>query len=462
MEMVTPSRRNPDRAELQALVRSQVQTLLERSQFEAAKTILQPVQPADIADVIESLPSHLQAIAFRLLAKDEAIAVYEYLDTPVQEALLEDFKHPEVLDIINQMSPDDRVRLLDEMPAKVVRQLFHHLSPEEREATALLLGYKPETAGRIMTTEYVSFKEDMTAQQALERVRQVAAAIETIYTLYVTDASRRLTGILSLRDLVVARPGQLLRDIMTRDVICVHTDTDQEEVARTLQHYDFLAVPVVDSEQRLVGIVTVDDVLDILEEEATEDIYTAGGVQAKGDDYFKTDLLTVARKRVVWLFVLLITNTLTSGVIHAQEDVLAQVIALAAFIPLLIDTGGNIGSQSSTVVIRGLNTEDVRMSEVARILRREAIAGTILGLMLGVIVTGWAYVLQRDLLVGIAVGSSLFVVSILAAVAGSGLPFLFKALKFDPALMSAPFITTAVDVLGVSIYLGIARWLFQI
>ncbi|WP_448572060.1 magnesium transporter [Trichothermofontia sp.] len=462
MDIVTSSRRNPDRAELQELVRSQVQTLLERSQFEAAKTILQPVQPADIADVIESLPSHLQAIAFRLLAKDEAIAVYEYLDTPIQEALLEDFKHPEVLDIINQMSPDDRVRLLDEMPAKVVRQLFHHLSPEEREATALLLGYKAETAGRIMTTEYVSFKEEFTVHQALERVRQVAAEIETIYTLYVTDASRHLSGIVSLRDLVVAQPDQLIRDIMTRDVIAVHTDTDQEEVARTLQHYDFLAVPVVDSEQRLVGIVTVDDVLDILEDEATEDIYTAGGVQAKGDDYFKTNLLTVARKRVVWLFVLLITNTLTSGVIHAQEDVLAQVIALAAFIPLLIDTGGNIGSQSSTVVIRGLNTEDVHMGEVVRILRREAIAGTFLGLMLGVIVTGWAYVLQRDLLVGIAVGASLFVVSILAAVAGSGLPFLFKALKFDPALMSAPFITTAVDVLGVSIYLGIARWLFQI
>ncbi len=462
MDIVTTSRRNPDRAELQELVRSQVQTLLERSQFEAAKTILQPVQPADIADVIESLPSHLQAIAFRLLAKDEAITVYEYLDTPIQEALLEDFKHPEVLDIINQMSPDDRVRLLDEMPAKVVRQLFHHLSPEEREATALLLGYKPETAGRIMTTEYVSFKEDMTAEQALERVRQVAKTIETIYTLYVTDASRHLSGILSLRELVVTQPAQPIRDIMTRDVISVHTDTDQEEVARTLQHYDFLAVPVVDSEQRLVGIVTVDDVLDILEDEATEDIYTAGGVQAKGDDYFKTDLLTVARKRVVWLFVLLITNTLTSGVIHAQEDVLTQVIALAAFIPLLIDTGGNVGSQSSTVVIRGLNTEDVRMSDVARIVSREAIAGTFLGLMLGAIVTGWAYVLQRDLLVGIAVGSSLLVVSILAAVAGSGLPFLFKALKFDPALMSAPFITTAVDVLGVSIYLGIARWLFQI
>nr|WP_282560905.1 magnesium transporter [Trichothermofontia sichuanensis] len=464
MEMPSPTRPNPDRAELQDLVRSQLQALLERSQFEAAKTILQPVQPADIADVIESLPSHLQAIAFRLLAKDEAIAVYEYLEPPVQEALLEDFKQPAVLEIINQMSPDDRVRLLDEMPAKVVRQLFHHLSPEEREATALLLGYKPETAGRIMTTEYVALKEEWTVEQALEHVRKVATHIETIYTLYVTDTSRHLSGILSLRELVVAQPDQLIRDIMTRDVICVHTDTDQEEVAHTLQHYDFLAVPVVDSEQRLVGIVTVDDVLDILEDEATEDIYTAGGVQARGDDYFKTNLFTVARRRVVWLLVLLLTNTLTSGVIHAQENVLAQVIALAAFIPLLIDTGGNIGSQSSTVVIRGLNTGDVRMGEMLNILRREAIAGTLLGLMLGVIVMAWAYVLQRggDIRVGLTVGLSLFVISVLSAVAGTGLPFLFKALKFDPALMSAPFITTAVDVLGVSIYLGLARWLFQI
>lgn len=450
---------NPDREELQELVRSQLQALLAQSNYEAAKAILIPVQPADIADVIESLPTRLQVVAFRLLPKDKAIYVYEHLEPSVQEALLEDFKHPDVLEIFDHISPDDRVRLLDELPAKVVKRLLQGLSAQERQSTALLLGYKSETAGRIMTPEYVSLKEEMTVAQALDRIRQIATTLETIYTLYVTDASRHLSGTLSLRNLLVAQPTDFIRDIMTREVIWVHTDTDQEEVARTIQHYDFLSVPVVDSEQRLVGIVTVDDVIDILEDEATEDIYTLGGVQSGGDDYFRTNLFTVARKRVVWLSVLLITNTLTTGVIRAQEDVLEKVVALAAFIPLLIDTGGNVGAQSSTVVIRGLSTEDLRGAEVWRIIWREAMAGILLGAVLGVVVTFWAYLLQGDWLVSIAVGGSLFAIAVLAAVAGSSLPFLFKTMNFDPALMSAPFITTAVDVLGVAIYLSFARWL---
>lgn len=451
-----------DRAESRRLLRSQLLGLLETSQFETAKAILAPAQAADIADVIESLPSHLQVVAFRLLSKNEAIQVYEHLELPWQEALLKDFKHPDVLEIFDQISPDDRARLLEELPAKVVRQLFQRLSPEERQATSLLLGYPPETAGRIMTPEYVSLREDLTVQQALERIRELAAQIETIYVLYVTDDSRRLTGALSLRNLVAAAPERLIREIMTADVVSVQTNADQEEVARVIQRYDFLAVPVVDSERRLVGMVTVDDVLDVLEEEATEDIYTAGGVQSQGDDYFSGSLMTVARKRVVWLFVLLITNTLTSGVIHSQEDVLAQVIALAAFIPLLIDAGGNVGAQSSTVVIRGLNTEDIRPGQVFSIIRREGLAGILLGVMLGAVVTVWAYLLQGDGLVAVTVGLSLFSISILAALAGAGLPFLFKRMNLDPALMSAPFITTAVDVLGVAIYLGIARALLGV
>lgn len=451
-----------DRAESRRLLRSQLLGLLETSQFETAKAILAPAQAADIADVIESLPSHLQVVAFRLLSKNEAIQVYEHLELPWQEALLKDFKHPDVLEIFDQISPDDRARLLEELPAKVVRQLFQRLSPEERQATSLLLGYPPETAGRIMTPEYVSLREDLTVQQALERIRELAAQIETIYVLYVTDDSRRLTGALSLRNLVAVAPERLIREIMTADVVSVQTNADQEEVARVIQRYDFLAVPVVDSERRLVGMVTVDDVLDVLEEEATEDIYTAGGVQSQGDDYFSGSLMTVARKRVVWLFVLLITNTLTSGVIHSQEDVLAQVIALAAFIPLLIDAGGNVGAQSSTVVIRGLNTEDIRPGQVFSIIRREGLAGILLGVMLGAVVTVWAYLLQGDGLVAVTVGLSLFSISILAALAGAGLPFLFKRMNLDPALMSAPFITTAVDVLGVAIYLGIARALLGV
>jgi magnesium transporter len=249
---------------------------------------------------------------------------------------------------------------------------------------------------------------------------------------------------------------------MTEAVVFVKTDTDQEEAALLIQHYDFLALPVVDREQRLVGIVTIDDLMDVIEAEVTEDIYTAGGVQSVGDDYFETNLLTVARKRVVWLLVLLVTNTATSAVIKGQEDLLQQVVVLTAFIPLLIGAGGNVGAQSSTVVIRGLNTEDVQPSDMAYIVGRETLAGLILGLLLGGAVTLWAFFLEGDLGVALSVGLSLIAISLIATFAGSALPFLFKALKFDPALMSAPFITTAVDVLGVLIYLNIARLILGI
>ena len=450
------------RRELRDLVRSQLLMLLERNNLEGAKALLVPVQPADIAEAIDELPEAMQAIAFRLLPKDEAIEVYENLNTAVQQALIEDFKRQEVLEIVDQMSPDDRVRLFDELPAKIVTRLQEQLSPMERQATALLLGYEADTAGRIMTPEYVSLKENITVFEALERIRQLARFTETIYYLYVTDAARHLTGTLSLRELVTATPEQKVADIMTREAVFVSTDTDQEEVARTIQRYDFLAMPVVDREQRLVGIVTVDDAADIMEQETTEDIYTMGGVQAGADDYFQSDLITVARRRVLWLLVLLLTNTGTTAVIHSQEALLTQVVALSSFIPLLIGTGGNVGAQSSTVVIRSLNVETMRPGRAFWVIRREAVAGAILGLMLGSIVIVWAFVLQGNLAVAITVGLSLVAISILASVAGSALPFLFRTLGFDPALMSAPFITTAVDVLGVLIYFAIARSVLQI
>lgn len=270
------------RQELRELVRSQVQILLEQENLEGAKALLVPVQPVDIAAVIADLPEPMQAIAFRLLAKNEAIEVYEYLEPQVQQLLLEDLRRQDVREIVERMSPDDRARLLDELPAKVVRQLLSQLSPAEREATALLLGYRPGTAGRIMTTEYIALKEQLTVTQALERIRVLAPSAETIYYLYITDAERRLTGILSLRTLVIAQPEQRLGELMTRDVIFVYTDTDQEKVARLIQEYDFLALPVVDRDQRLVGIITVDDVLDVLEAETTEDIYTLGGGSGGG------------------------------------------------------------------------------------------------------------------------------------------------------------------------------------
>ena len=455
-ENITRSK-TTSRSELRQLVRTQLQLLLEQGNLEGAKALLVPVQPVDIAEAIEGLPESTQVIAFRLLAKAEAIEVYEQLDSAVQQSLIQKFKRQEVIDIVDKMSPDDRARLFDELPAKVVRRLLAQLSPGERQTTFLLLGYEEDTAGRIMTPEYISLKENLSVTETLESIRSLANASEIVYYLYVTDASRHLTGIVSLRDLVVSSADKTLGEIMTRDVVFVNTDTDQEEVAHLIQRYDLLALPVVDREQRLVGVVTVDDIIDILQQEATEDIYALGGVQADGNNYFQTNLLTVARKRVVWLFILLITNTVTGTIIKSQESLLEQMAILAAFIPLLTGTGGNVGAQSSTVVIRGLNTQEIKDVGSVQVIFREALAGILLGIILGVMATVWAYWLQGNLSVALAVGGSLVAIALLASLAGSALPFLFRSLGLDPALMSAPFITTAVDVLGVLIYFGIAR-----
>ena len=455
-DKITPSQ-TTSTSELRKLVRTQLQLLLEEGNLAGAKSLLVPVQPVDIAEAIEGLPESTQVIAFRLLSKAEAIEVYENLDSAVQQSLIQKFKRQEVIDIVDKMSPDDRARLFDELPAKVVRRLLAQLSPGERQTTFLLLGYGEDTAGRIMTPEYISLKENLTITETLERIRSLANASEVIYYLYVTDASRHLTGIVSLRDLVISSPDKTLSEIMTRDVIFVNTDTDQEEVAHLIQRYDLLALPVVDREKRLVGVVTVDDVLDILQEEATEDIYALGGVQSDGDNYFQINLITVARKRVVWLFILLLTNTVTGTIIKSQEAILQQMAILAAFIPLLTGTGGNVGAQSSTVVIRGLNTQEIKDIGPAQVVFRESLAGILLGTILGVMATVWAYWLQGNWVVACSVGVSLVAIALLASLAGSALPFLFRSLGLDPALMSAPFITTAVDVLGVLIYFNIAR-----
>lgn len=445
------------------VVARQLEALLEVGNYDGAKLLLRPVQEVDTAEAIGALPRTLQALAFRLLPKDEAIAVYEYLDPAVQQSLLERLRSGEVLELVEEMAPDDRVRLFDELPAKVVRRLLAELSPAERRVTAQLLGYEAETAGRLMTTEFIDLKEFHSAEQALAIVRRRARDTETIYSLYVTDASRHLTGILSLRDLVVADPEARIGDVMTREVISVSTDTDQEEVARAIQRYDFLAVPVVDREQRLVGIVTVDDVIDVIEQEATRDLYAAGAVQAGDeDDYFQSNLFTVARRRVVWLLVLLIANSGTAAVIASMDGVLKQVVVLAAFIPLLIGTGGNVGAQSSTVVIRGLSTQRIQALGPARAIGREAIAGALLGLLMLLVVVPWsAYVSGGNWLVAGAAGGSLVAITTLAATAGAALPLLFNRLGLDPALMSAPFIATATDVAGVFIYLQLASVLLQ-
>nr|AUG32439.1 MgtE family, putative magnesium transport protein [Paulinella longichromatophora] len=449
-------------SELVEVVSQQLQGLLMEGSYDAVRILLEPVQPVDIAEAIGSLPRTIQALAFRLLRKDEAIEVYEYLDASVQQTLLERLRSGEILELVEEMSPDDRVRLFDELPAKVVRRLLAELSPAERRVTAQLLGYEAETAGRLMTTKFIDLKEFHSASQALAIVRCRARDTETVYSLYVTDRSRHLTGILSLRDLVTVDPDSSISDVMTREVVSVSTDTDQEEVARAIQRYDFLAVPVVDREQRLVGIVTVDDVIDVIEKEATRDLYAAGAVQAGDeDDYFQSSLFTIARRRVVWLLVLLAANAGTSAVIASQQAVLKEIVLLSAFIPLLIGAGGNVGAQSSTVVIRGLSTKRIQSLGIWRAIWRESLAGLFLGLLLLVGVLPWAWQIGGSLLVGAAAGISLVAITTLAATAGAALPLLFDRMGLDPALMSAPFITTATDVVGVFIYLQTASWLLM-
>ena len=442
------------------VVSQQLESMLSVGNYDAVKLLLKPVQPVDIAEAIGNLPTNLQALAFRFLGKDEAISVYEYLDSATQQSLLRLLRSGEMREVVEEMSPDDRARLLEELPAKVVRQLLSELSPEERRVTAQLLGYEAETAGRLMTTEYIALKENQTAATALEIVRRRARDTETIYSLYVTDAQRRLTGILSLRDLVTADLNARIGDVMTGDVLSVATDTDQEKVARTIQRYDFLAVPVVDSEQRLVGIVTVDDVIDVIEQEATRDLYAAGAVQAGDeDDYFTSNLFTVARRRIVWLSVLVVASFFTSEVIAANEAVLKQVVLLAAFIPLLGGTGGNVGAQSSTVVIRGLSTQSISALKPLQAVLREAMAGALLGVLMMVVVLPFAWWRGGGALVGVSVGISLLAITTLAATAGAAFPLLFDRMGLDPALMSTPFITTCTDVAGTLIYLKTAQWL---
>ncbi|AMW29634.1 magnesium transporter [Arthrospira platensis] len=447
------------RSELRAIVREQLRLLLEDRNWEGAKTLLLPVQPVDIAEAIDGLPKAMQLTAFRLLSKAEAVEVYEHLSTDIQQSLIEEFRDSELLEIVNSMAPDDRAGLFDELPPRLVRRVLAQLSPEERQATSQLLGYQAGTAGRLMTPEYIALRYNLTIKEASDRIRQLARDREVSYYVYVVDEQRRLMGVASLRDLLLADLEQFLGDIINPDVVFAQTDTDQEEVARSIQRYDLVALPVVDRDHTLVGVVTVDDAIDILQKEATEDIYIMGAVRSEGESYFQSNLATITRKRIPWLFILLITNTLTIFVMSNFEAVLDEVVALAFFTPLLIDAGGNVGAQSSTVVIRGLSTEELKYKKPLWVIMRESMTGGLLGILLGVVVIGMVFVFLGQVEIGLTVGISLLCITIIAATAGAGLPFLFHSFGLDPALMSSPFITTIVDILGIWIYLSTAKLL---
>jgi magnesium transporter len=442
----------------------EIQVLISEKKFDKLKEIVKSTHSVQIAALFSDLGTVDIALVFRLLEKDVAIEVFEYLDVDEKERLLNALQDAQVIELLNQMSPDDRTELFEELPAKVVKKYLSLLTPEKRKIAYELLGYQKGTAGRLMTPAFVDLKEHQTVEQALAHIRETAPIKETIYYCYVMSPLRHLVGFVSLRELIMASPSQLVREIMHTDVVKVSTDDDQEDVARILSEYDLIAVPVVDRETRLVGIITYDDILDVVEEETTEDIHLMGGLSKTpaDDKYIDLTISGSVRKRVGWLIFLVILGSLSGSVIKVYSDILDTLVALSFFVPMLINTGGNAGTQSSTLVTRAIAMGEFSGEYVWKVIAREGITGIILGGLVAAFGFGRVYITEGDIVIGLLVAISLVVIVIIANIVGVLLPLVAYKLKFDPAVMSAPLITTIVDVVGLLAYFQIARIFLQL
>ena len=423
------------------------------------KLILNNSSELDLLNIIHGMSSENQVIAYRLLSKEKALAVFEQLDTSDQEKLIRSFTEEAAIEVISELDPDDRVRLLDELPAAVAKRMVAALSPAERAATNLLMGYEAHKAGRIMTPEYVRLDKAMSVAQAVEKIRTTASDMETIYTLYVTDYARRLEGVVSLRDLFFAEGEDKIESIMQVDYARVSTDDDQEEAARILQKLDLLSIPVVDKENRIVGIITVDDAMDIIEEETTEDIYNQAGLaNISGVEFDRSDVLVngslwrIWRVRLPFLAITLIAGILAGFVIGGFESLLMSTAAVAIFIPLIMDMGGNIGTQSSTVFARGVVIGHIDTERFMKPFLKEICVGLSIGVMVGLISGIVAAVWQGEPMLGLAVGLALVCTMSLAALLGFFVPFMLIKLNVDQAAGAAPIITSIKDISGLLIY----------
>jgi magnesium transporter len=430
--------------------------LTEAADLDALAAWLESTGTLDIADELARLDPADMAVAFRLLDRDRALAVFEQLDPVHQQEVLEGLRDDRFRQLVEDMDPDDRARLVGEVPATVATRVLSGLSPQERAMTAALLGYPEESAGRLMTPEYVNLRETMTVTDALTKVRRSGEHAETVYTLLVTDDQRHLRGIVSLRQLVLAGPGERVGDLMTTQVHSVHATDDQEMAARLLQEAGVLALPVLDSEDRLVGVITVDDAMEVIEAEQTEDLAYHGASMPLGRPYLRASAFGLARSRAVWLLVLIVAAALTVNVLQFFEDTLAQVVTLALFIPMLIGTGGNAGAQASTVVIRAMAVGEVRFADLPHVVWREARVGVLLGGMLAL--GGFlpaALIFDAD--IALIISITLISICTWATLAGSTLPLLARRAGVDPAVVSAPLITTLVDATGLIIYFVVAK-----
>ncbi|MBD2776259.1 magnesium transporter [Iningainema tapete] len=419
------------------------------------KSDLNDLQPVDAGEYITQLPKQKRAIAFRLLNKHHAIDVFEYLPPEVQEDLINYLHDIQVAQIVEAMSPDERAELFDELPAGVVKRLLHSLSPEQRHATATILGYAEGTAGRVMTTEYVRLREGLTVGEALCKIRRQDEDKETIYYAYVTDDNRTLVSVVSLRQLIFTFPDVLIKDVASDRVIKVKTETPQEEVARLMKRYDLIALPVVDREERLVGIITIDDVIDILEEEATEDIQKLAGVSG-GDEQALSPPQVTIRKRLPWLLGNIALYIGAASAISPFQTVISQVPVLAIIMPILANSSGNVAFQVLSVTVRGLGVGEVTPKDTMLLLRKEILAGlgtaVALGFALGALSLIWSPPHERW--VSVVAAMVMIVNVLLAATLGTLLPMGLTRLNLDPALISGPLMTTTLDAVGFLTFLS--------
>ena len=429
--------------------------------------LIEDTAVADIADTFENLNHEKAVRVFRLLPKSIAADVFSYIETDQQQGIIEALTDREIGGIINDLYSDDAVDLIEEMPARVVKRLLQNADKETRQTINQLLMYPENSAGSIMTTEFVSLHDRMTVSDAFERIRAVGIDKETIYTCYVRNKERLLIGVVSARDLLLAKPTALVTDIMTENFHSVHTKDDKETVAAIFRKYRLIALPVTDSENQLVGIITVDDIMDIMERENTRDIEKMAALMPSSTPYLKTNVFRLSFNRLPWLIVLMLMGIfVTSTIIQKFEDSLSKMVILAAFIPMLMGTGGNSGSQASTLIVRSMALNEIRMRDVLRVWLKEVRVSLICGVFLGLIALGLVFLLnskaEQSTMLAVAVSASLCITIILAKSVGCLLPILAKRCKLDPAVMATPFITTIVDISALVIYFGFATWLLGI
>ena len=447
-----------------AITTLDLEALIEARDFTSLREEIKNWPAGDLADLMEPLPAEKEAVLFRLLPREQAAQIFSYLPIERQEELLKALAHEEVINILNAMSDDDRTDLLDELPANVTRKLLNSLSPEERKVASQLLGYGENTVGRLMTPHFVRLKPHWTIAHALDHIRRYGMDSETMSLVYVIDEHSKLIDDLRIRQLLLASPESHISDLMDSRFISLKATDDREAAVQIFKDADRNALPVTDSEGVLIGIVTADDILDVAEEEATEDIQKIGGSEALDEPYMEIAIPSMVKKRATWLVVLFLSEMLTATAMGRFEDEIAKAVVLSVFVPLVISSGGNSGSQASTLIIRAMALGEVTLKDWWRVMRREILSGLSLGAILGSIgfirITAWALLFhaygEHWFLLALTVGIALVGIVLWGSLSGSMLPFLLRRVGLDPAASSAPFVATLVDVSGLVIYFTVA------